>query len=249
MQRAILKQSGLFYQFQNAPKNINAIFTNRELNLGFVNQPESLMKDNRQCVLSRLNLKLEQLVCLQQVHADNVYIAKKDDKGRGAVRYTEAISETDAVITNEKDIALSVFTADCLSVFIIDKKKNVIALVHAGWKSTKKSIVKKTIFIMHQVFETQPRDIAVFFGPAIRKCCYEVGEEFLNYFKRGITREKDKIYLDLAEINSWQLKESGVPENNIFDSGICTSCQNDKFFSYRREKESCGRQMSLVIMK
>ncbi|NQU19109.1 polyphenol oxidase family protein, partial [bacterium] len=58
-----------------------------------------------------------------------------------------------------------------------------------------------------------------------------------------------KIYLDLIKINYLQLKEVGILENNIFDSGICTSCQNDKFFSYRREKDLRGRQMAMVVMQ
>lgn len=248
MQRAILKESDQFYQFQNMPSNINATFTKRKLNLGFDNQTDSQIKKNRQTILSKFNLELNQLVCAQQVHDDNIYVVGGGDKGRGALRYEDAINNTDAFITKEKNIALSVFTADCLPVFIIDRRKNIIALAHCGWKSTKKSLVKKTIFIMHQIFESQPKDIVVFFGPSIRKCCYEVGAEFLEYFKRGICQKTNKIYLDLVEIIFLQLKEVGVLENNIFDSEICTFCQNDKFFSYRKERDLCGRQMALMSM-
>jgi len=249
MQKAILEESGLFYQFQNIPPNIKAIFTNRKLNLSFINQTKSQIGSNRQEILSMLNLKLNQLVCAQQTHSDNVYIVEEKDKGKGSLNYKEAISDTDAFITKEKNIALSIFIADCLPIFIIDKKKNIIALVHAGWRSTKKSLIKKTIFVMQQAFESRPEDIKIFFGPSIRKCCYEVGGKFLEYFKRGISKLKDKIYLDLIKINYLQLKEVGILENNIFDSGICTSCQNDKFFSYRREKDLRGRQMAMVVMQ
>ena len=249
MQKAILKESDLFNQFQNTPQNIKAIFTNRKLNLSFINQTKSQIGSNRQEILSRLNLKVNQLVCAQQTHSDNVYIVEEKDKGKGSLNYKEAISDTDAFITKEKNIALSIFIADCLPIFIIDKKKNIIALVHAGWRSTKKSLIKKTIFVMQQAFESKPKDIDIFFGPAIRKCCYEVGEEFLDYFTRGITKKNNKIYLDLIGINSLQLKEIGILESNIFDSNICTCCQNDKFFSYRREKDLCGRQMAMVVMQ
>lgn len=249
MQRARLKEFDPFYQFPNTPKNIKAIFTNRSLNLGFINQTESQIRTNRQTILSKLNLELDQLICAKQIHSDNVYIVEKKDKGRGAVRYKEAIANIDAFITKEKNIALSIFIADCLPIYIVDRKKGIIALVHAGWNSTKKSLVKKTIFVMQQAFESQPEDIIVFFGPAIRRCCYEVGREFLGYFKRGILKHNNKIYLDLIEINSLQLREVGVLESNIFDSGFCTSCQNNKFFSYRREKDLCGRQMALIVIQ
>jgi YfiH family protein len=164
----------------------------------------------------------------------------------------------DAFITKEKNVALSVFVADCLPIFIFDKVKNIIAVVHAGWKGTKASIAKKTIFVMQQAFESEPKDLVALLGPSIRRCCYGVGEEFKEYFKRGIYQKKDKLYLDVVEINYLQLKEVGILDSNIFDAGICTCCQNDKFFSFRKEKDSCGRpanasmagrQMALIAMK
>lgn len=246
MQKARLEEFELFYQFSDTPKNVTAVFTNRKLNTGFLNQREQDIKDNREVILGKLNLEIGQLVCAKQVHSDNVYIVEEQDKGRGAFIYDEAIVNMDAFITIEKGIALTVFVADCLPVFIIDKEKDVIALVHAGWKGTKSSIIKKAIFIMQQAFESQPKDLIALFGPAVRKCCCEVGQEFLGYFKRGIYKQKDKLFLDLIEINQLQLKEVGVADDNIFDSGICTYCNNDKFFSYRREKDSCGRQMALI---
>jgi YfiH family protein len=240
MQGPTLQEFEYFYQFKNIPSNITAIFTNRKLDTGFLSQPESKIKNNRSFILSKLNLELGDIVCAQQTHSANVYIAEEKDKGRGAFVYEEAIFNMDAFITKEKNIALSVFIADCLPVYIIDKDKDVIAIVHAGWKGTKASIVKKTIFMMQQAFESKPKDLLALLGPSLRKCCYEVGGEFSQYFKRGISQQNGKLYLDIVGINYLQLKESGVSDNNIFDSGFCTSCQNDKFFSFRKEKDACG---------
>lgn len=246
MQKAIFKKSNQYYQFQNTPGNITAIFTNRKLNLGFFNQEDAQMKENRQLVLSQLNIKLEQLVCPKQTHSENVYVVEQKDKGKGAVSYQDAIDDTDAFITKEKDIALSIFVADCLPVYIIDSKQDIIALAHCGWKSTQKSLLKETISVMRQKFISDPKDIFLFFGPAIRKCCFQVGEEFLKYFKQGIFREGDRLFLDLIQVNYLQAKESGILEDSIFDSEICTVCQSDKFFSYRKEGDAAGRQMALI---
>lgn len=247
MQKANLEKSDLFYKFNDVSSNITAIFTNRKLNVGFLNQPESQIKNNRSAVLSELNLNLDQIVCARQAHTDNVYIAKTEDKGRGACSIDEAIINMDAFITGEKGVALSIFVADCLPVFIIDKDKGVIALAHAGWRGTKSSIVKKTIFMMQQVFKSNPKDLIALLGPAMRRCCYEVEPEFLEYFKRGVYKQNGKLYFDNIELNCLQLKETGVLDSNIFDCGFCTHCQNDEFFSYRKEKESCGRQMALIV--
>ncbi|MFH1622492.1 MAG: peptidoglycan editing factor PgeF [Candidatus Omnitrophota bacterium] len=247
MQKAILKESKHFYQFQNTPNNKTAAFTNRELDLGFINQPQSQIKANRQIILSELNLRLDQIVCPKQTHSDHYYIVEQKDKGRGAFNYEDAISDTDAFITKEKNIALTIFVADCLPVYIMDGNNGTIALAHCGWKSTQKSLLKKTLLAMFEKFESKPQDIVLFFGPAIRKCCFEVGEEFLGYFKEGISHKEDKIYLDLIKVNYLQAKEVGILEDNIFDSEICTYCQNDKFFSFRKEEDSCGRQMALIV--
>lgn len=249
MQRAIIKQCNQFYRFQDTPSNIDAIFTDRSLNLGFVNQTEEQIKKNRQEILSRLNIGLEQLVCSKQVHGNKVYVVEEKDKGRGALSYEDAISDIDAFITKENDIALSVCVADCLPVFLIDSNKNIIGIAHCGWKSTQKSLLKETIAAMQQKFHCQPKDIVLLLGPAIRSCCFQVGEEFLEYFRKGILKKDDKLFLDLIQVNYLQTIDSGVLENNIFDSGICTCCQNNKFFSFRKEGDASGRQMALISMK
>lgn len=249
MRKAILKEFNSYYQFQNTPNNIRVVFTNRRLNLGFINHTESQIKTNRQIILSELHLGLDQLVCAEQTHGSNAYVVEQKDAGRGATRYKDAVSDTDALITKEKNIALSVFVADCLPVFIIDKKEDIIALAHCGWKSTSKSLLKKTISTMQQKFGSKPQNSLVFFGPVIRKCCFQVGEEFSGYFREGICRREGKVFLDLIQVNCLQAKEAGIIEDNIFDSEICTYCQNDKFFSFRKEESASGRQMALITRK
>jgi len=247
MRKAIFKEFDHYYQLQEIPSSIKVVFTNRKLNLGFINQPQPKIKENRQTVLSDLNLKLEQLVGAKQTHSGNVHVVIPADSGKGAINYEDAIDDTDALVTKGRNIALSIFVADCLPVYIIDKKKDVIGLAHCGWKSTAKFLLKNTILSMQESFKSEPKDIVLYFGPAIRKCCFEVGEEFRNYFKQGIFHKGNKIFLDLIQVNYSQAKEAGIAEDNIFDSGICTYCENDKFFSFRKEKDACGRQMALII--
>ena len=249
MKQAALRHDDNFYQFSDVPQNIKAIVTTRVLNLGFYQQDEAQIKANRQRILTALQLNLEQLICAEQPHSNGVCVVGNDERGRGAVRFADAIRDADALVTNEKNVALAVFTADCLPIFLIDQKLSVVAVVHAGWRGTQKAIAQKTITTMQKAFGTHPENIAAYFGPAIRRCCYEVGREFLAYFKRGIYQENDRIALDLIELNYLALREAGVLDENIFDSGMCTACRNDTFFSFRREKEACGRQMALIVMQ
>ncbi|MCM8780804.1 MAG: peptidoglycan editing factor PgeF [Candidatus Omnitrophica bacterium] len=204
---------------------------------------------NRKNFLRRLNINYQDLVCAKQVHGSNVVYVTKEDKGKGTLSYQTAICDTDALITDQKGIALAVLTADCLPVFLYDPNTLCIGLVHAGSKSTQRKITTKTLHLMQQRFNVNPQNLYVGFGPCIRKCCYEIKKDFAEYFNYGLFLQDERYHLDLAAINKKELLEAGVREENIFDCQICTSCQSKNFFSYRKEGSSCGRMMSVIMLK
>jgi copper oxidase (laccase) domain-containing protein len=90
-------------------------------------------------------------------------------------------------------------------------------------------------------------DLRVAIGPSIRRCCYEVGNEFLGYFP-GFYRGKDtgKGCLDLVGVIKSRLLKRGIPEGHIYDTGLCTVCENKKFFSYRAEGRTSERILSVI---
>ncbi|MGL5087706.1 MAG: polyphenol oxidase family protein, partial [Clostridium sp.] len=112
---------------------------------------------------------------LQQVHSDKAYVYNKSYKNIKS-------EEGDAIITNEKDVAVGVFTADCVSIIIVNEEKTVIAAVHSGWKGTFNSIVTRTINKMKKEFDISVSNTKVYIGPHIRQCCYEVSEELKEKF-------------------------------------------------------------------
>ena len=93
---------------------------------------------NRKNFLNSLGIDYQYLVCAQQVHSSYVRYAREEDKGKGALSYDRAIADTDALITDRRNLPLAVFTADCLSVFLYDAVTPAVGLVHAGWRSSKK---------------------------------------------------------------------------------------------------------------
>lgn len=204
---------------------------------------------NRRDFLRELGIDYRDLVCAGQVHGSRVKFIEEKDKGKGALSADTAIPDTDAFITNRRNLPLAVFTADCLSVFIYDPRKSAIGLAHAGWRSSKENIVSKTVQLMQEKFGSLAQDLEAGFGPLIRQCCYEVGEEFNQHFNAGIIRRNSRYYLDLAGINKKQLLDSGLKEENITDPQICTACRNEEFFSFRKEGVSCGRMMSVMMLK
>jgi hypothetical protein len=205
--------------------------------------------NNRKVFLSKLGIDYRDLICAKQVHADCVRYATEIDKGKGALSYNTSIPDTDAFITDRKNLPLAIFSADCLSIFLYDPVKPAIGLIHAGWHGTKDEIAPKTVQAMQEYFGSNPANLYAGFGPAIRGCCYEVGIVFENFFPEELVKKHNHYYLDIVRINKLKLLDLGVKESNIFDPGICTLCRNKQFFSYRREKDACGRIMSVAMLK
>ena len=224
-------------------------FSDRSLNLGFDNINPRQLKSNRKIFLSQLGADYKNLVCAKQVHKGGVVRLAAKDKGGGSVNFKDTLPNCDGMITNQKDLPLAVLTADCLSIFLYDIKNSAIGILHAGWRGTYKNIVKSALSLMNKSFKTEPRNLIVALGPAIRSCCYEVGSEFKKYFPNNLLKRKDRLYLDLIGINKKILINLGVKKKNILDSNICTSCRNKDFFSYRKEGDSAGRMISLIALK
>ena len=216
------------------------------------NQPKDAILSNRK----QLSLTLEQntpfyYIVANQTHGNRVkVITKKESKGW--LKEESAIENCDALITNIPHIMLTILTADCVPILMYDKKEKVVSIIHAGWRGTQKNIVQKTIQKMQEVYDTNPQDIIAFIAPSIRKCCYEVTKEVAKHFlhmPQTLIQKKDKYRLDLATVNKNHLLESGVKEKNIEISSLCTSCEVETLFSYRKEKGCSGRFMNIIGLK
>jgi len=236
------KSAYFFEKFNKFP--ITASFSDRSLDLSFEAKPQ-----NRKEFLNKIGINYRNLVCVKQPHKSKIVVVGAKQKGRGALSRKDAIAGADGLVTNKRNIPLAVFTADCLSIFLFCPKTRTIGLVHAGWRGTREKIVKKAVLMLKQKFGCKPKYIIAAFGPAIRSCCYEVGKEFKKHFDKGLIKRNNKLFLDLIAINKNQLISAGIKRRNISDSKICTSCQNSKFFSYRKERNKAGRMMSVVIIK
>ena len=165
------------------------------------------------------------LLFMKQTHSDIVEVVDKN----------WTIKECDAMITIDKDVALCVVVADCIPVVLEDKLKRVVGVAHAGRVGSYKNIIAKTIEKMKKEFGCKKDDIEIVFGPSIKKCCYEVGEEVTKGYEEFVSVVHDKFFLDLVALNSKGLKALHVEP-------ICTCCNQD-YFSYRRDgtkERFCG---------
>jgi len=225
-----------------SPSEVCAFVTDRSVDFARPKEGEPFTGFQKHFLFAQLRKAIETIVTIRQVHGRRVIVVTP--------RYLRdtKITEADGVITDISDCALTVRTADCLSMFIFDPKHKAIGLVHAGWRGTKKEIIPHAIRLMKEKFDSQPKDLKVAFGPSIRACCYQVGDEFKKYFPQETVQRNTGLYFDLPLANRNQLLRFGVHRKNIFDCELCTCCDK-QFFSYRREGEKTGRMISLLMLK
>ena len=185
----------------------------------------------------------------KQIHSNIVNKVDKDNIGQ--------IIDGDAIITNEKNVPLLILTADCVPVVLVDKVNKAVGLVHAGWRGTYGKICSETLQSMKENYNTNTEDVVAIIGPSIGKCCYEVSYDLVEKFSVLLPNADEKIYeirdekyyLDLWEINTQILKEFGVLKSNIINMNICTSCNCDRFFSYRKHDKTPKRLGTFIEIK
>ena len=182
--------------------------------------------------LQELGILPSKLQLVRQVHGSEIVMADPET-------VLKPEPEADGLIVAYPGTAIGILTADCIPVFFWDTVQGIGGLAHAGWRGLKAGILAKMVQTLRAEFETKPSTLQIAFGPAIRKCCYEVGEEFKDIFPPYYEKpESQKAHLDLIAVAREQLSQARVPGPQIMDSGICTSCQKDRFFSARRDKSS-----------
>jgi YfiH family protein len=200
-------------------------------------------------ILSRaLEFDLSQLVSSHQVHGNEIMFINDEIVESLPDSVAHRFTGFDALVTDRPGIFLMIRVADCVPLILFDPGKNIVAIVHAGWKGTLAKIAAKTVIEMAGRYGVSPRDIKAGIGPAIGPCCFAVGEDvaglFYNKFSEAgafITQKDNAFFISLREANRLQLLRAGCRAHNIEVSGMCTSCNSDLFFSHRREKGKTGR--------
>jgi YfiH family protein len=224
------------------------------LNLGF-SRPDARENviANFERLCGAVGIDKKTLVFSHQVHGTTIRRVTREDAGKGIWRDSD-IRNTDGLITDEKEVTLTTFYADCVPLFFLDPIKRAIGLAHAGWKGTVAKIAQVTLSKMKEAFGSQPVDMLVGIGPSICRDCYEVDtpvierlrEDFENWRDVTVVLGKERYLLDLQLTNSMVLQKVGVREKNITGSGLCTRCCKELFYSYRREEKNTGSLAALL---
>jgi YfiH family protein len=188
---------------------------------------------------------------VSQVHGTDVVRA---GRGRKPCHHRRTCPPADALVTTDPGVTVAVLTADCLPVILAAPGGRAAAVAHAGWRGALAGVVPRAVASLAAAGGAEPGDLAAGLGPAIGSCCFQVGEEVYEAFRkerglpfaRRVFQREDPWLLDLRQVCRIDLIEAGLREKNIDGVPLCTSCRRDLFFSHRRDGEPTGRMLAFA---
>ena len=205
------------------------------LNLGLLTQDDAdSVHANRARLAGALGIEPRNVLMGFQVHGAEVVRADAPIDPPPYVTPPAEPREADGHATAGDGLAPLVLVADCLPVAL--SGPGGVAMLHCGWRGLADGIVARG------VAEVAATDAAI--GPGIGPCCFEVGEEVLARFTGLGDGIADGRMLDLPEVAARQLEAAGV--ERIERADLCTSCEEELFFSHRRDGGATGRQAGVV---
>ncbi|WP_408010906.1 peptidoglycan editing factor PgeF [Pseudalkalibacillus sp. A8] len=228
----------------------------RTLNLGLhVNDDEVNVIENRKRLAEAIGTQLNQWVFAHQVHDNQIQKVGQKDKGKGSNSYDSGMMGIDGLFTKERDLVLALAYADCVPIYFFSKEVHIVGIAHAGWKGSVKGIASRMIETWVKEENVPVESIHIVVGPSIQHCCYEVDQRVISQVDGALERvydrpytstENSKFQLNLQQLNKQLLLKSGVLEENIHITDLCTSCNVNEFFSHRKEKGSTGRMLGFI---
>ena len=229
----------------NLINNAYAFFTTRDsFLLSKDNIQPKIVEENKSAICNYLNIDKNNLITPEQTHSANIDIAKFKKQN---------YPQTDGLVLTDPNLAIYLNFADCTPLIFYDEKQNIGAVSHAGWRGTAQKISSLTVEKLVKEFNSKKENIKVLIGPTICANCYDIGEEVFQKLKITVTNSENlfsridkKFYADLKNINKRQLTEIGIMENNIDICPYYTCCNNDLFFSYRKENGTNNRHNAVL---
>lgn len=170
-------------------------------------------------IRTELGLGSAPFITAQQVHGNRVAVVDN------AIARDKCFDRCDGLITNQRGVCLGIYVADCCAVYLVDPVRRAIGLVHSGKKGTELGIVSTAIRLMSEQFGSRASELVVELSPCIRPPHYEID------FAAEIVRQCHSL---------------GVTSVN--DSGVCTACDLDRYYSYRAEKGRTGRMLAFLAI-
>ena len=207
------------------------------------------IQKNLKIVKNKIGKGCKNIYLMNQIHSGKTIFIGKNFNFKKRIK-------ADAVLTDQKKIPIAVLTADCVPILIYEKKRNLIAAIHAGWKGAFKNITKNVVNFMLKK-GCKKKDIIAVIGPCIQEKNYDVKENFKKKFikkykksKFFFKKKKEKLYFNLPNFIKYQLKSNQI--TNIDTIKIDTFDKKNNFFSARRslqlKHDDYGRNISIIMI-
>lgn len=219
------------------------------LNLGRVLGDElQAVEENHRRLAAEVGYEQDRLFEVSQVHGAGVRAVGP----RVPVEEFRALS-ADAVVASLADDAVAIRTADCLPLLLADPDSGAVAAVHGGWRGVVAGVVPQTVKALTSVAGAAPSRLYAAVFPHIRPCCFEIGEEVAEQLA-GIDPAAvlhgeafPRPHGNLSVAVQRQLRDLGLPAAHIEDVPGCTMCDADRFFSFRRDGQTSGRHLAVIV--
>lgn len=257
LQSSLLEKSGLVDHAFSTRIGGCSSGSFHSLNMAFhTGDSEISVLENRRRFFNLFNYNSRSQVSAVQVHGIESAVFNEKNRGEGACPGT-AVKHCDALITTEPGLPLAAYSADCQLIFFVSTGKPIVALAHAGWRGalggTGVSLIKR----LKKEFFIDLDELLVALSPAICRDCYMVDEKIARMFQDA--GYSDPAYLepvsngffklDLTAVNEKQLLRAGINKENLAKNSWCSSCNDDLFYSYRRDRGITGRMLGFIAIR
>ena len=225
------------------------------LNLGFGRSDEQAnVRENYRRLANALGVENSRWTLTKQIHETEVSVVGDQQAGMGL--HQPMAWQSDAIVTALRDTPLIGFCADCVVTLLYDPATHTAGVCHAGWRGMAAGILPKTVGVMEQQLGTRRDSLVAVLGPSIRQECFETDadvpeamERQLGALVRPFIAEKGpKFHVDLQGIGVKLLENAGLAPENVIDSGICTMCHADEFWSHRATHGLRGVQGGVICL-
>ncbi len=212
------------------------------------------VRENYRLFCAALGIEQDSLIFASQIHSDIVAAVDHTNRGEGLDRPVS--SHRDAMISNTPGTSLVVFSADCAPVLLYDPDHRAIGAAHSGWRGTAQDIAGKTVLAMVNAYASDPARLQAAIGPCLGPCCFEtdadvpqaMAQQLGSAAEEAVEKVGDKYYVNNSLLIRMELERAGLRPECIDISTDCTSCQPERFWSYRRVGQNRGSLAAIIAL-
>ena len=208
------------------------------LNLGFNRGDErENVLENYRILAEQLGMDEGRITMTKQIHDTQISVVTEGEAGMGL--HQPMAWESDAIVTALADTPIIGFY-----------------VAHAGWRGMAAGILPKTVEVMAEKLGAKRESLIAVLGPSIRQECFETDADVPEAMERlmgervhpFIAEKGVKFHVDLQGIGVRLLTDAGLSPENVIDSGICTKCCADEFWSHRATHGHRGVQGGIICL-